>query len=71
MLSLNKRIELNQEAIPEASQLWRSKDYVTSVGIAFKHLTCVQILSSAALTLPEVFTQIPQEVLTTVTNATS
>lgn len=43
--SPNRRLVLSQEAIPEGSQLSRSKDHGVSMGTAFNHLVCAQILS--------------------------
>ena len=40
MLSPNRKIDLNQEAMVEGSQLKRSKNHRMSVGTAFNHLGC-------------------------------
>ena len=71
MLSPNWRIGFNQEAMAEDCQLKRSKNHRMPVGTTFNHLACAQIISSYAFTLPEVFTQVQQEVFTAVTNITS
>ena len=58
----------DQEAMSEGSKLKRSRNHKMPVGTPFNHLACAQILSSSIFTLPEVFSQVKQEVFTAVTS---
>ena len=57
---LENRSEL--EVISEVSQLKRLQNHEVSVCRTFNHFACAQILSSSIFTLPEVFTQVQQQV---------
>ena len=62
MLSPNWKVDLHQDTISKGSQLKNQRTRGVISGYCISHLVCAWILSSSVSTLPEVVTQIQQEV---------